>query len=198
MYKRMSLLTAKEGLPRKAFLSHWYGVHGPMIAALDGLRAYVQNGVEDERHRPGQDGTVFRADGIVELYFDCIEDMHAAFAGAGNVRIEVDEDNFLGTSSGFSIAEDLVPPSSPSTDKVIITLGEGADFAEAERALGRFGRVEVNRVQTRFGAKAGALGLQKVAAFLHLSADRLDIAELFDAIDAPAVSLFKVAENRLK
>lgn len=211
MYKRMSLLTAQAGMSREDFVDYWGRVHGPMIAELPGLRGYVQNGVKANLYKAGPDGHAFMADGVVELYFDTIEDMHIAFSSAPSIRIRADEENFLGTSSGYSIDGDTMPRNGSWPRKLIVALGEGVlakDLPKLQAELTH--RVspavcEINAVAAKFGRKVTASGPQPVGWFLHLmdarDLDPQEILSLIQSILADAgrdvsVSVFGVEETR--
>lgn len=211
MYKRMSLLTAREGISRAEFTRHWRQVHGPLIGQLPGLRGYVQNTIRHDLHRAGDDGLTFRTDGVVELYFDDVGDMSAAFGGELGETIREDEENFLGTSSGYSIAGEAAPRPDIWSDKVIIAMGTADDTPHKPvDALGRLSGIgdwDVDHVETRFGAKAGPAGPQPVAVFLQAKLEpQTDLRVLFDEAGAildtmgwrGALSIFQVEETRIR
>lgn len=80
--KRMTLLYAKDGMGREDFRRHWLAEHGPMVAGFPGIRGYVQHLVVG--HLPITMHGVVDAEidcaGILEMWFDDVAAMDAAFA----------------------------------------------------------------------------------------------------------------------
>lgn len=75
MLKFMVVLYRKPGITEEEFHRFLREVHGPMALKLPGLRRYVQNHTvpDAKRKHPGWEA-------IVELYFDDVESMEAAWA----------------------------------------------------------------------------------------------------------------------
>jgi uncharacterized protein (TIGR02118 family) len=111
MIVRMGLLTRKQGLSGEDFRSHWRNVHGPLAARLPGLKRYHQNHVVDSRqlainHARG----TWAIDGISELWFDSIDDMHRAISSEAYQDVAQDHERFVG-DTGLIIAEqNIVTP----------------------------------------------------------------------------------------
>ena len=80
MIKRISLLTRKPGMSRGDFNTYWLEVHGPMVRTLPNVRQYIQNHIDDDKHRHDLPTGGQAVDGIVEFWFDSVEDMDACFA----------------------------------------------------------------------------------------------------------------------
>ena len=75
MIKACYLMQRKAGMSQEAFSAYWKETHGPIVAAVPGLRKYVQNHAQAT-----PDGNVF-CDGIAEMWFD---DMASFGAGMGS------------------------------------------------------------------------------------------------------------------
>jgi len=90
--KSVAFLTRKPGLPVEAFQRHWLEVHGPIAAALPGLRRYVQSHTRrsayDAGHAPAYDG-------VVLTWFDSTEAIRGAAAASEYARVLADAGNFL-------------------------------------------------------------------------------------------------------
>ena len=73
MVKVMVFLTKRADMSRDEFRRYWRETHGPLGAAMPGVRKYVQN-------HATADGTPF--DGVAEMWFDDMAAMAAAFASS--------------------------------------------------------------------------------------------------------------------
>ena len=74
MIKRVSLVRRHSQLTREAFLEHWMGAHAELVKQLPGVRG-LRFGVVEEWSPTGAGW-----DGVGEVWFDSIEEAHAAFA----------------------------------------------------------------------------------------------------------------------
>jgi uncharacterized protein (TIGR02118 family) len=74
MYKVVTLIKRRPGLPVEDFQTRWHRVHGPLVAAGPGVRRYVQSHALLQGHAKGE--LIF--DGIAEAWFDPAE-AHEAF-----------------------------------------------------------------------------------------------------------------------
>ncbi len=74
MVKRISLVRRREGMTPEEFAAHWMGPHAEIVKQLPGLRG-LRFGVV--RSWTPADAAW---DGVGELWFDSIDDAHAAFA----------------------------------------------------------------------------------------------------------------------
>ncbi|MCC6306286.1 MAG: EthD family reductase [Rhodobacteraceae bacterium] len=93
MIARFGLLRRHPALSPEAFAHHWHDVHGPLAAALPGLRAYFQHRVlEKGSHAILGDWTL---DGFSELHFDDMASMKAAFAAPSGGEAKKDLGEFL-------------------------------------------------------------------------------------------------------
>ena len=86
MTKVVVLLYRRPDLTREAFRVYWRDVHGPLGAAMPGIRRYVQN-------RPAMENAPF--DGMAEMWFDSTEAMQIAFTSPEAAKAAADVPNFL-------------------------------------------------------------------------------------------------------
>ncbi len=97
MYKHVALLVAKPGMSHEEFVDYWQTEHTPIARDIEGVTRY-QTVLPTE-----PDSAEF--DGLAELYFEDIQDLHDALGSAGSrdydptkevaARAREDVDNFL-------------------------------------------------------------------------------------------------------
>jgi len=90
--KSVAFLTRKPGLSVENFQRHWIQVHGPLAAALPGLRRYVQSHTRRSAYDAGR---VPAYDGVVLTWFDSTEAVRGAAATPEYARVLADGDSFL-------------------------------------------------------------------------------------------------------
>lgn len=105
MFKIIYCIRRKAGLTREQFLSHWLGVHGPIVVenqAVLRIARYVQTTPleHDFSARVERRGVLEPAyDGVAELYWADEADFRHAFADGEALRIQKiladDERNFV-------------------------------------------------------------------------------------------------------
>ena len=135
MLRRLSILVRKSSQSREEFARAWE-FHGTLVKQLPGIRAYQQNHVLDEWDAGGPPS--FRIDGIVELQFDSVEAMRAAFASAAATPVKADEPNFLGHGTGYVGAAPHTPVAAENGRKLIVVARNPRDVSAGdvlERAL---------------------------------------------------------------
>ncbi|QRM30295.1 EthD domain-containing protein [Microvirga sp. VF16] len=120
MIVRMGLLTRKQGLSSEDFRSHWRDVHGPLVARLPGLKRYHQNHVVDSRqlaidHARG----TWSIDGISELWFDSIDDMHRAISSDAYRAVAEDHVRFVGDTGLITAEQNIVVPMEASGEPLV-------------------------------------------------------------------------------
>lgn len=176
MFKRMSILERRPSDDLAFFSRYWQEQHGPLVARLPLIRAYVQNHVEDE-YEP----VLFRVAGIVELQFDDPAAMEKAFSAGPVVEVAADEVNFLGNAAGYVISDSSIRLAG-SQGKLVIVAAHGGDatvldrFEAALRNLPGFVQMirdEVVSIMVRPGASRAS---QKVDAFFHVYFTNVDAA----------------------
>jgi len=97
MYKHVALLVRQDGLSHDEFVDYWQSNHTPIARDIEGVVKY--NTV-----RPA-DPENAEFDGVAELYFETLEELHAALGSPGSrdydptkevaARAREDVDNFL-------------------------------------------------------------------------------------------------------
>ena len=95
MIKRFVVLRRKQGMAADDFHTYWREVHGPLIAAIPGVRRYVQYHVRSQI-AVGEDEPI---DGIAELWFDSEEAQRAAWATPEYALVVADEPNLFDMNS---------------------------------------------------------------------------------------------------
>jgi uncharacterized protein (TIGR02118 family) len=97
MYKHVALLVRKEGMSHEAFREYWEHEHTPLARDIEGVVRYHTVYPSDP------DNSEF--DGIAELYFETLEELHDALGSPGSrdydptrdvaAEAREDVDNFL-------------------------------------------------------------------------------------------------------
>ena len=97
MYKHVALLVRQPGISHEEFVGYWRENHTPIAKDIEGVVRYHQVLPTDPANA--------EFDGIAELYFENIEDLHAALGSPGSrdydptrevaARAREDVDNFL-------------------------------------------------------------------------------------------------------
>ena len=99
MIKLVGMLRRKPGMSPQEFHSYWRNVHAPLVMGVQGfarhVRKYVQSHAVEAQLVPGADGEP-AFDGIAELWFDSLDDLHRAISDPGYLsEIHPDELRFL-------------------------------------------------------------------------------------------------------
>ena len=97
MYKHVALLVRQDGLTHDEFVEYWQTEHTPIARDIEGVVRYHTVLPENP--------DVAEFDGIAELYFETLDDLHAALGSPGSrdydptneiaARAREDVDNFL-------------------------------------------------------------------------------------------------------
>ena len=97
MFKHVALLVRQEGMSHGEFVDYWQTNHTPIARDIEGVVRYNQVLPADPANA--------EFDGIAELYFEDLEDLHAALGSPGSrdydptrevaARAREDVDNFL-------------------------------------------------------------------------------------------------------
>ena len=98
--KSVAFLTRKPGLAVEAFQRHWLEVHGPIGAALPGLRRYVQSHTRRSAYDAGR---VPAYDGVELTWFDSTDAVGGAATTPEYGRVLADAGNFLAPGQTPSI-----------------------------------------------------------------------------------------------
>jgi uncharacterized protein (TIGR02118 family) len=97
MYKHIALLVRQAGMSHAEFVDYWQENHTPIAREIEGVVRYQQVLPTEPDHA--------EFDGIAELYFEDLEDLHAALGSEGSrdydpekgaaAEAREDVDNFL-------------------------------------------------------------------------------------------------------
>jgi uncharacterized protein (TIGR02118 family) len=97
MYKHVALLVRKDGLAHDEFVEYWREQHSPLAKDIEGVVRYQTVYPADPENA--------EFDGVAELYFETLEDLHDALGSSGSrdydptkevaAKAREDVDNFL-------------------------------------------------------------------------------------------------------
>jgi uncharacterized protein (TIGR02118 family) len=97
MYKHIALLVRQEGMTHEEFVDYWQDNHTPIAREIEGVVRYHQVLPTDPENA--------EFDGLAELYFEDLDDLHAALGSPGSrdydptkevaTKAREDVDNFL-------------------------------------------------------------------------------------------------------
>jgi len=97
MYKHTALLVRQPGMSHSGFVDYWQDNHTPIAKDIEGVVRYQQVLPTEPEHA--------EFDGLAELYFETLEDLHEALGSAGSrdydptkeiaAKAREDVDNFL-------------------------------------------------------------------------------------------------------
>lgn len=90
--KGVGFARRRPGMPVADFQRHWRQVHGPLGAAIPGLRRYVQSHTRLAAYGRGRDPAW---DGVALIWFDDTAALRSATATAEWNRAKADDPNFL-------------------------------------------------------------------------------------------------------
>jgi len=76
MYKHVALLVRKDGLTHDEFVEYWRERHSPLARDIEGVVRYHTVYPTDPDHA--------EFDGVAELYFETLDDLHAALGSPGS------------------------------------------------------------------------------------------------------------------
>src|SRR4051794_5722798 len=104
MVRGFYLIHKQAGMDFQAFRDYWQEVHGPLVAALPGIRKYVQSHCFPDPH-----GDALPADGIEDLEFDSVDAMQTALGSPAGQAMLADLANFVdqSTSGPVIVGEDV-------------------------------------------------------------------------------------------
>ncbi len=97
MYKHVALLVRQDGMSHDEFVDHWRTTHTPIARDIEGVVRYTQVLPADPANA--------EFDGLAELYFESLDDLHTALGSPGSrdydptrevaAKAREDVDNFL-------------------------------------------------------------------------------------------------------
>lgn len=105
LLKRMSTLRCREGVSFTKFQQEWFDLHAVLLKRLPYVGGYIQNLVLDRVDM--QDKTIAQddlpVDGIVELWFESVEAIEAAFANPVARTLQAHGLEFISEISTFLV-----------------------------------------------------------------------------------------------
>lgn len=102
MIKLTYIATRAAQLDVATFQAYWLEQHAPLVAALPGLRRYVQSHTLPGGYRKGEPV----ADGIAELWFEDVQSLRALTNTKELAAVRADESNFLRSAEAPAICLD--------------------------------------------------------------------------------------------
>ena len=105
----MTLLYAKAGMSGAAFRQHWFVEHAGIVARFPGIRGYHQHLVTERLPGPAHiaDAGV-DCQGVLEMWFDSIAEMDAAFASPAGRDGAAHAGTFLDAITTYVVDEIVV------------------------------------------------------------------------------------------
>jgi uncharacterized protein (TIGR02118 family) len=109
LVKRMSILKRRPDVDPETFQREWMEVHAEHIRNMPGVEGYTQNLVVDRMIERGKSATYeeLPVDGIVELWFQDVPSLEAAFSSPEGRRTMEHAQTFIGEITTFLV--DPVP-----------------------------------------------------------------------------------------
>ena len=107
--KRMTLLYAKTGMDRDAFRHAWFVEHAELVTKFPAIRGYHQHLIT--ARLPGPAGIAdagVDCQGVLEMWFDTVADMDAAFASPAGQAGARHASTFLSAITTYVVEEVLV------------------------------------------------------------------------------------------
>jgi uncharacterized protein (TIGR02118 family) len=102
---KMIVMTVRaDGVSLEDFHRRWLDEHGPIGAALPGVRRYVQNHSLPESY--GHEGWAVTHDGWSEMWFDNLAELQAAYASDEAKRLYQDDTLFNLEKTGIVVARE--------------------------------------------------------------------------------------------
>lgn len=103
MQKVVIVIHFRPDVDREEAMRYWRDVHGPIVAAVPGVRRYVQN------HATSSPEGDLAFDGVVELWFDSREAFESVLASPEWQAVRADAARFVAMESSPVAFVDEVP-----------------------------------------------------------------------------------------
>jgi uncharacterized protein (TIGR02118 family) len=105
LIKRMSTLKRRPDVSAETFKAEWLDVHSFLVKRLPEVKGYTQNLIFDRSHGRGRPATYdeLPIDGIVELWFEDLDRLDAAFASDAGKTLMTHATEFIGEISTFLV-----------------------------------------------------------------------------------------------
>ncbi len=105
LLKRMSTIKRREDVTPETFHHEWLNVHSLLVRRLPQVKGYTQNVILDRTR--GQGGQLSREDlpidGLVELRFEDVQSLHAAFRSDAGITLMTHAREFIAEISTFLV-----------------------------------------------------------------------------------------------
>jgi uncharacterized protein (TIGR02118 family) len=111
LVKRMSILTRRPDVTAERFRDEWFGFHAEAVRKFPNLMGYTQNLVIDRGGADLTSSTSYEQvpiDGIVELWFRSVEDVHAAFHSPAAEVSQRHALDFIGTITTYLVETHVI------------------------------------------------------------------------------------------
>jgi len=92
MIKMVDLLVRRDEYSHEAFVERWQGEHADLAKDLPGLRRYETSVPADPERAD--------FDGVLELYFEDVDALNAAFASEVGEAVQADAAEFVDVGAG--------------------------------------------------------------------------------------------------
>lgn len=133
MIKVCELVWRRPDLEVEAFRAHWRDVHGPIVAAIPGIRRYVQSHPLLGGYKKGP----LAFDGLAEIWVDDKEALRGLASTPEFAAAKADEPNFIDTSRLVElVVDDAVIKEGPEAafkSVVLVRMKPDLEPAEAHR-----------------------------------------------------------------
>jgi len=108
--KRMSLLKRADGMSDERFRHEWTSVHADLVKRMPGVRGYRQNLIVARERVKGSPCSwqELPIDGVVELWFDSIAGIEAAFGSPAGQATMAHGETFLSEVTTFLVQEHVI------------------------------------------------------------------------------------------
>lgn len=173
MVKVLIFASRLPGLSLNEFFAHWRDVHGPLGAAIPGLRRYVQNHAVPEANAWGTQ----THDGWAEMWFDDLGALEAALASPEWQTVAEDGRTLFTQPVGVGVARERIQKDLDWTyrDFGVGDLDE-AGIAErlADEGFGALANDAAAPSQIKAAAMAGTLAVWTPEHLVTIDASRID------------------------
>ena len=99
MITAIAFIRRKPDATIEQYRKHWLNVHGPLAAALPGLRHYVQSHVQHDAPGTNDLARSLRIDGFAQLWFDTEEERQRCYDSEQEVVCDRDSLLWIGASA---------------------------------------------------------------------------------------------------
>lgn len=110
LLKRMSTLKRRPDVSPEDFKREWFDIHSFLVRRLPQVKGYTQNLIFDRSHGRGRPARYeeLPIDGIVELWFEDLDSLNAAFASDAGRTLMTHAAEFISEISTFLVEPHVV------------------------------------------------------------------------------------------